>query len=46
MPVPDLENAVELNVADFREMIQQVAFCASSDDARPALQGVSVNQRL
>jgi DNA polymerase III subunit beta len=42
MPVPDLANAVELNVADFREMIQQVAFCASSDDARPALQGVSV----
>ncbi len=41
--VLDLENAVELNVADFREMIQQVAFCASSDDARPALQGVSVN---
>jgi DNA polymerase-3 subunit beta len=42
MPVPELDNAVELNVADFREMIQQVAFCASSDDARPALQGVSV----
>jgi DNA polymerase III subunit beta len=42
MPVPDLDHAVELNVADFREMIQQVAFCASSDDARPALQGVSV----
>lgn len=43
MPVPELDNAVELNVTDFREMIQQVAFCASSDDARPALQGVSVN---
>ncbi len=43
MPVPELDNAVELNVTDLREMIQQVAFCASNDDARPALQGVSVN---
>ncbi|MEI8131069.1 MAG: DNA polymerase III subunit beta [Leptolinea sp.] len=42
MPIPELANAVDLNVADFREMILQVAFCASSDDSRPALQGVSV----
>jgi DNA polymerase III subunit beta len=42
MPVPDLDRAIELNVIDFREMIQQVAFCASNDDARPALQGVSI----
>ncbi|HEY9153076.1 MAG TPA: hypothetical protein VIN60_09350, partial [Anaerolineales bacterium] len=28
LPVPDLEGAVQLNVADFREMIQQVAFAA------------------
>ena len=40
MPVPDLSQGVALNVADFKEMIQQVAFSASSDEARPALQGV------
>jgi DNA polymerase-3 subunit beta len=42
MPIPELDNAIDINVADLREMIQQVAFCASSDDSRPALQGVSV----
>ncbi|MDX9865820.1 MAG: DNA polymerase III subunit beta [Anaerolineaceae bacterium] len=40
MPVPNLENGIELNVADLKEMIQQVAFAASADDARPVLQGV------
>lgn len=42
LPVPDLEGAVQLNVADFREMIQQVAFAASTDEARPVLMGVLV----
>jgi DNA polymerase-3 subunit beta len=42
MPVPDLSGGIELNVADFKEMIQQVAFAASSDEARPVLQGVSM----
>ena len=42
LPVPDLEGAVQLNVADFREMIQQVAFAASADEARPVLMGVLV----
>jgi DNA polymerase-3 subunit beta len=42
LPVPDMEGAVQLNVADFREMIQQVAFAASSDEARPVLMGVLV----
>ncbi len=42
LPVPDLSGAVQLNVADFREMIQQVAFAASSDEARPVLMGVLV----
>jgi DNA polymerase III subunit beta len=42
MPVPNLEVGIELNVADFKEMIQQVAFAASADDARPVLQGVSM----
>ena len=40
MPVPDLDDGIELNIADFKEMIQQVAFAASTDEARPVLQGV------
>lgn len=40
MPVPDLADGVELNVANFKDMIQQVAFAASTDEARPVLQGV------
>ncbi|MFZ1040308.1 MAG: DNA polymerase III subunit beta [Anaerolineales bacterium] len=42
LPVPDLEGAIQLNVADFREMIQQVAFAASTDEARPVLMGVLI----
>jgi len=42
MPVPDLAEGVELNLADFKEMIQQVAFAASMDEARPVLQGVKM----
>jgi len=40
MPTPDLSSGVELNVSDFKEMIRQVAFAASTDEARPVLQGV------
>jgi DNA polymerase-3 subunit beta len=40
LPVPDLEGAVQINSGDFREMIHQVAFAASSDEARPVLMGV------
>jgi len=39
-PAADLEGAMQLNVAEFREMIQQVAFAASTDEARPVLMGV------
>jgi DNA polymerase-3 subunit beta len=42
VPVPDLEGAVQINVGDFREMVQQVAFAASTDEARPVLMGVLV----
>ena len=42
MPVADFSQGLELNVADFKEMIQQVAFAASTDDARPILTGVLV----
>lgn len=37
---PDMDGATQLNVVDFKEMIQQVAFAASSDEARPVLMGV------
>lgn len=42
IPVPDLTEGVDLNLVDFREMIQQVAFAASADEARPVLQGVKM----
>jgi DNA polymerase-3 subunit beta len=40
MPLIDLDGAVQLSVADFREMIQQVTFAASTDEACPVLMGV------
>jgi len=43
MPAPDLTSGVELNVADFKEMIRQVSFAASTDEARPVLQGVMMS---
>jgi len=43
MPVPDLAEGVDLSVSDFKEMIQQVVFAASTDEARPVLQGVKMN---
>jgi DNA polymerase-3 subunit beta len=42
MPVADLTQGLEINVADLKEMIHQVVFAASSDDARPILTGVLV----
>jgi DNA polymerase-3 subunit beta len=42
VPVPDLSEAVELDLASFKEMILQVAFAASVDEARPVLQGVKM----
>ncbi len=42
IPVPDLSRALEVNVADFKEMIQQVVFAASTDEARPVLMGVKL----
>ncbi len=42
LPVPDLEGAIAFKVADFKEMIHQVTFAASSDEARPVLMGVSI----
>ena len=42
MPVPDLSQGIALNVGDLKEMIQQVAFAASKDEARPVLTGVQL----
>ena len=42
MPVPDMAGAIQLNVVDFKEMIHQVAFAASTDEARPVLMGVLI----
>ncbi len=43
LPVTEAEEAVLLKVNDFKEMVQQVAFAASQDEARPVLMGVLVN---
>ncbi|MEK6222342.1 MAG: DNA polymerase III subunit beta, partial [Chloroflexota bacterium] len=42
MPVPDTADGVELNVANLKEMIRQVVFASSHDDARPVLTGILV----
>ena len=42
IPVPDLGQGIQINVADLKEMIQQVVFAASTDEARPILTGVLV----
>lgn len=43
LPIPEMKDAIQLNVADFKEMIHQVAFAASTDEARPVLMGVLMN---
>lgn len=42
MPPAELDGGFELDMDDLREMIAQVTFAASSDDARPVLTGVLV----
>jgi DNA polymerase-3 subunit beta len=42
LPPTDLEDGLVLEVHELREMIRQVAFAASTDDARPVLTGVLV----
>ena len=41
-PIPDMNSGIQLNVADLKEMIQQVVFAASSDEARPILTGIQM----
>ena len=40
MPTLDMEAGIEIDADDLREMIRQVAFAASADEARPILTGV------
>ncbi len=40
IPEPNLDEGVSLNIINFKEMVQQVAFAASTDEARPVLTGV------
>lgn len=42
MPEPDKDGGVQLPIAEFKEMVQQVVFAASRDDARPVLTGVLI----
>jgi DNA polymerase-3 subunit beta len=42
MPTPDVDEGIQINVADLKEMIQQVVFATSNDEARPILTGVLV----
>ena len=42
MPPAELEAGLELDADDLREMIRQVSFAASGDEARPVLTGVLV----
>jgi DNA polymerase-3 subunit beta len=43
MPEPDLTASIPLNVANFKEMIQEVAFAASREESRPNLTGVHLS---
>ncbi|MBI3762297.1 MAG: DNA polymerase III subunit beta [Chloroflexi bacterium] len=40
VPQADLDNGIQLNVEDLREMIGHVVFAAATDDSRPILTGV------
>lgn len=40
MPATDISEGIRIKVADFKEMVQQVTFAASTEEARPVLQGV------
>jgi DNA polymerase-3 subunit beta len=42
LPPAEIDDGLDLNVEDLRGMISQVAFAASTDDARPVLTGVLV----
>jgi len=42
MPVPDMSHGIEINVTDLKEMIREVVFAASTDEARPVLTGVQL----
>ncbi|MES0361054.1 MAG: DNA polymerase III subunit beta [Anaerolineales bacterium] len=42
MPAPESADGIPIKVTDLKEIIQQVAFAASTDEARPILTGVLI----
>ena len=42
LPVPDLNGGIQIDIAELKELIQQVVFAASVDEARPVLMGVQL----
>ena len=42
MPVPDMSHGIQINVTNLKEMIREVVFAASTDEARPVLTGVQL----
>jgi DNA polymerase-3 subunit beta len=40
IPEPNLDEGIPLNITNFKEMVDQVSFAASTDEARPVLTGV------
>jgi len=42
LPLPDQDNGVKVNIRDLKDVIRQVTFAASTDDARPVLTGVLI----
>jgi len=40
IPEPNLDEGIQLNVTNFKDMVGQVAFAASTEEARPVLTGV------
>ncbi len=45
MPVAELADGIQINANELKEMIHQVVFAASADEARPILTGVLVTVR-
>ena len=42
VPEPDLTQSIKLQAGAFKQMVNQVAFAAATDDTRPTLTGVSM----
>ncbi len=45
LPVPDMQDGVEMDPETLRDVIEQVVFAAAKEEARPVLTGVSLRVR-